>query len=133
MASFPGASQKASLSATELLPVLRRWIVSGLEIDHSFSSSFSTEGSHISKHHQGPECFQSKPSPDHRPLVRGKALEGKEPPTSLETTEYTGDRGLLLLNTGGLPPLIHRCYLPSRPSPYSPPQEIHQFARCGEH
>lgn len=113
MASSPGAFRKPAFQ----LQSCCLWIVSRLEIDHSFSSSFSTEGSHNSKYHQGPECFQSKHSPDHSPLVRGRALEGKQPPTSLETTEFTGDRGLLLLNAGGLLPLMHRPYLPSWPLP----------------
>lgn len=103
MASYPGASlQKANLSATEPLPVLRLGLLAGSKQTIHFLFPSSTEGSHNSKYHQGLECFKSKHFPDHSPLVRGRALEGKSPPGRLETRQHTGDRqGLLLLNAGG--------------------------------
>lgn len=109
MASSPGASlQKASISATQPSPVCRLRLFAGSKQTVHFLFPFSTEGSHNSKYHQGPEWFKSKHSPDHRPLVRRRALEGKPPRSSLETREYTETWGLLLLSAGGLPPpLIH--------------------------
>lgn len=94
-----------------------------------FLFPFSTEGSHNSKYHQGPEWFKSKHSPDHRPLVRGRTLEGKPPRSSLETREYTGAWGLLFLNAGGSPTTIDTClcFLLSQP------QGIDPSAKPGEY
>lgn len=130
MASSPGASfQKASISATQSSPVRRLGLFAGSKQTVHFLFPFSTEGSHNSKYHQGPEWFKSKHSPDHRPLVRGRTLEGKPARSSLETREYTGAWGLLFLNAGGSPAIIDTCpcFLLSQP------QGIDPSARPGEY